>query len=111
MSAPFEVNVEMIEDIQPHPNADRVEFAIIKGWTCIVPKGEYIAGDIVIFIPPESVLPPKFIEKFDIRYLKNKHGRVGVVKLRGYYSEGIIVPNDDGKKLGEGKKCIFLISS
>lgn len=94
------VEIVKIDEIHDHPNADKMEIAIIKGWTCCVPINKYKAGDHVIFVPPECMLPLGFIERHGITYLKNKSGRVGVVKLRQVYSEGIVCDNLDNLNLG-----------
>lgn len=94
------VKVRRVRGVEEHPNGDRIEIARVAGWDCIVPIDRYKSGDIVIFIPPDSVLPPDFIERFDIGYLKSKTGRVGVIKLRGVHSYGIIVDNLDGFRRG-----------
>lgn len=87
------VEVCEIRDIQPHPNADRLDIATVKGWNCIVGKNSYMAGDWCVFFPPDSVLPDYLIEKYELEFLK-KGGRVGTLKLRGYISQGLVLPVD-----------------
>lgn len=87
------VEVCEIKDIQPHPNADRLDIATVKGWNCIVGRGSYIAGDWCVFFPPDSVLPDYLIESYELEFLK-KGGRVGTLKLRGYISQGLVLPTD-----------------
>jgi len=94
------VDVTTIKSIEEHPNANRLDIATVKGWRSIVPKGEFAKGELVIYVPPDSVLPSDFIKRFDVGYLKNKHGRVGTVKLRGEYSEGIVLKNMDNLPRG-----------
>lgn len=87
------VEVCEIKDIQPHPNADRLEIATVKGWNCIVQKGAYWVGEYCVFFPPDSVLPQDLIERYDLEFLK-KGGRVGTLKLRGFISHGLVLPVD-----------------
>lgn len=87
------VEVCEIKDIQPHPNADRLDIATVKGWNCIIQKGSYEIGDWVVFFPPDCVLPDYLIEKYELEFLK-KGGRVGTLKLRGYISQGLVLPVD-----------------
>ena len=94
------VEVVKISDVLPHPNADRLDLVTVKGWQCIVGRDEYKKGDEVVFIPPDSILPGPMIEHYKVNYLKNNLGRVGTVKLRGEYSEGLILPNDGKYRLG-----------
>lgn len=99
------VEVCKIENIEKHPNADRLSIATIKGWNCIVGLNNHKIGDLVIFCPPDSIIPDDLIEKYNLEYLKN-NGRVRTVKLRGYISQGLILdmnclPNPDGDWIGQ----------
>lgn len=95
------VEVCKVKEIKEHPNADRLEIVVVKGWECIVGKGDHEPGDLVIFVPPDSILPEELIERFNIGYLKNKTGRIGQIRLRGYMSYGLVLPNEDD--FSEGK--------
>ena len=59
----FKVEVVRIKEILEHPNADKLELATIKGWQCVIPKGIYKAGYVVIYIPIDSILPQEIEEK------------------------------------------------
>lgn len=94
-----QVLIKEVESIYPHPNADRMEFVKVGGWACLVPKDQFQVGEQVIYVQPDSVLPDEFQKRFQITYLR-KGGRVGVVKLRGEFSEGLVLKNLDNKPLG-----------
>lgn len=86
------VEIVRIKQIDVHPNADKLELAQIKGWQCVVPKGEYKAGDLVLYIPIDSILPPHiegalFPEGSKIKLDKS---RVRTIKIRGAYSQGMV---------------------
>ena len=51
--------VVAIDDIKPHPNADRLDIAVIGGWQCVVPKGQYSAGDNIVYFTPNDTLLPR----------------------------------------------------
>jgi len=87
------VEVCEIKNVFHHPNADRLDIAEVKGWHCIVGRNQYVVGDWVVFFPPDSVLPEYLVEKYDLEFLK-KGGRVGTLKLRGYISQGLVLPVD-----------------
>lgn len=87
------VEVCSIDNIIPIEKADNIEVAQIKGWFCIVQKNQYKVGDAVVFIPPDSMLPDNLVEKYNLTYLKNG-SRVRVLKLRGFVSQGLILPTD-----------------
>ena len=58
------VEVCKVDNIEKHPNADRLSIATIKGWNCIVGLNQYKPGDLVIFIPPDSIVPEDIIKKY-----------------------------------------------
>ncbi|MDM7481602.1 MAG: hypothetical protein P3W96_006245 [Halomonas sp.] len=47
----FGVFIKKIRAIEPHPNADALEFAVIDGFRSIVKKGQFSAGNLVAYIP------------------------------------------------------------
>jgi len=96
------VEVCKIDKIINHNNADSLEIARVKGWDCIVKKDDYKAGDTIVFIPPDSLLPREQAERLGlINYLAGKQkNRVKTVKLRGKMSYGLIVSNEENWKVG-----------
>jgi hypothetical protein len=42
--------IEQIKEVRPHPNADALELATIKGWQVCIKKNEFKAGDLCIYI-------------------------------------------------------------
>jgi RNA ligase (TIGR02306 family) len=88
--------IEEIAEIIPHPNADALELAKIKGWQVCIKKGEFKKGDMCIYICVDSVLEDKPIYEF----LRNKNFRIKTVKLRGQISQGIAFPMSLFKTLG-----------
>jgi len=83
--------IEEIAEVLPHPNADALELAKIKGWQVCIKK-----GDLCIYICVDSVLEDKPCYEF----LRNKHFRIKTVKLRGQISQGIAFPMSLFKTLG-----------
>ena len=86
--------VSVINDIQSIPDADNIELAVINGWHCVVKKGSHSIGDLVICATTDAMIPLEISEKLGItNYLRNKE-RVRTIKLRGVYSECLIMPID-----------------
>lgn len=90
----FGVSVETIEKTCPIENADRIEIAVLKniGFSSIVQKNKYSSGDKCLYFPIDSLVPEPILEKLGLKGklagpLKN---RVKTIKMRGYYSQGII---------------------
>jgi len=89
----LKVEVVEIDNIEDHPNADRLEIAKIAGWTCVVRKGEFKAGDKVVYIPIDAILSPDVETKLFPAESKVKlsRSRVKTIKLRGAISQGVVV--------------------
>jgi RNA ligase (TIGR02306 family) len=83
-------SIEVIKEIAPHSNADSLEIAKVLGWQIIVRKGEFKAGESVVFIPIDTILPDAewsaFLKKGD------KPIRLNTIRLRGEYSQGLVQP-------------------
>jgi RNA ligase (TIGR02306 family) len=101
-------NVVEIESVQPHPNADRLCLARIKGWQAVIRKREdgspeFAVGERVVFIPPDSTLPREMAERLGVvSYLSERTDVEGQrrlvvrqVRLRGEPSFGLLVRPDD----------------
>ena len=106
----FTVSVKRIRAIEPHPNADAIEFAVVDGYRSIVKKSEFKQGDLVAYIPEASVLPVWLLKTLnfwdfekDVGKLNGKEGnRVKAIKLRGQLSQGICYPVvQDGSGKGQ----------
>jgi RNA ligase (TIGR02306 family) len=96
----FEVKVRKIEAVEPHPKADRLEFARVEGYRSVVKKGEVKAGELVVYLPEAAVLPEFVLRALGLWNSETNLGmcageegnRVKVVVLRGYMSQGIVFP-------------------
>lgn len=90
------VKVCKVDNIIKHPNADKLSIVQVLGWNCIVGLDQYKIGDLVVFVPPDCVLPENLVEQYKLEYLK-KNGRTGTVKLRGVISQGLILDLPEGR--------------
>jgi len=113
------IEVCKVDAVENHPNGDRMAIATIKGWkTCISKNPEtgvasFKAGDLCVFFPPDSVLPPELCHGpndsipgrlNNIKYLhqlpkdedgnRPLGGRVVACRLRGHVSFGVIMAID-----------------
>lgn len=100
------VEVCKILEINPHPNADKLEIARIKGWDVIIKKEIFKVGDLVAFIPPDSIITKPLQEFLGITNYcaelpKNNplnplgHRRVKATRLRGVASYGTVMTMKD----------------
>lgn len=95
----FAVEIVEIDDVKPHPNADRLDLISVKGWSCVAQKGRFVPGDLAVYIPIDSILPESLETKIfgaDSKVRLNNH-RVRTIKLRGAISQGMVLtPQDVG---------------
>jgi len=100
------VKVQAITSIEPHPNADRLEIANIGAWSTCVKKGVFTEGDLVVFIPPDAILPKALHEHLGITQYcgempksseeaKQESRRVRATRLRGVKSFGTLMTLQD----------------
>lgn len=94
--------VVAIDAISPHPNANKLEIATIRGATVVVGIGTFKVGEAVVYFPPDLLIPELQADKLGVKkYLKEAnypgdpiktHCRVAACKLRSYPSYGFIAP-------------------
>lgn len=87
----FVVEAVKIKEILPHPNADKLEIAVVYGFNVVVSKGMYKAGDMSIYVPVDSILPQNVEDIIfgNSKVQLNKH-RVRAIKIRGMVSYGLL---------------------
>ncbi len=85
--------IETVVEVRPHPNADRLELATVLGWQTVIKKGEFAAGEKVVFVPIDTILPKApWSEFLADRKNPEKLIRLRTVKLRGQFSQGLALP-------------------
>lgn len=83
--------VAKINEVKAIPGADNIEQAIIGGWSCIVKKGSHKADELVVVATTDAIIPMDLSEKLGVTSYLRKRGRVRTIKLRGVYSECLII--------------------
>jgi RNA ligase (TIGR02306 family) len=116
------VEVCRVERVEPHPGADRLAIATVKGWKTVIKydpatgRAEFAEGDRCVFFPPDAVLPPELANgpsdsppgrlgcaKYlgglgrDAEGRARPGGRVKAARLRGVPSYGLIMPLDPSR--------------
>jgi len=84
--------VARINEIKPIEGADNIEQAVVGGWNCIIQKGQYKVDDLVAVATTDAVIPQHLSDDMNVTNYLRKGGRVRTVKLRGVYSECLIIP-------------------
>jgi RNA ligase (TIGR02306 family) len=96
----FDVKVREIAAIEVHPNAEKLELAVIEDYRAVVKKGEFKAGDLVVYLPEAAVLPEFVLRTLNLWNKATGMGmcagetgdRIKVLTLRGFMSQGIPYP-------------------
>lgn len=82
--------VVKVDDIQPIQGRDKVECAVIGGWTCMVRKGQFNKNDLGIYFEIDSkVDTSKDVFKFTEKY----NGKIKTQKFS--------IKDEDGNKIGQ----------
>lgn len=100
--------VEVITEIKPHPNADRLELVKVLGYQVVCQIGLHKVGEKVVYIQPDNFLPARSADQTSIswadEYRKYSPSRIRAIKLRGEWSEGLIVPLQVLSSITNGKE-------
>jgi RNA ligase (TIGR02306 family) len=100
--------VVCITKVLPHPNADRLELAHFKtkdgpsAYTCVTAKGQFKVGQVAAYVGVDCVVPLEgdqserwaFLKKREDVGTERKTHRIRAARLRGVYSEGILMECD-----------------
>lgn len=82
--------VTIVDAVTPIPGYDRVELAHVGGWTVVVGKGEFEAGDPAIYFEIDSQLPE--VKPFtNMEFLAKKHYKVKTQKMCKSISQGLLM--------------------
>lgn len=84
--------VARINEIKSIEGADKIELAVVGGWNCIIQKGQYAEGGLVIVATTDAVIPQELSDAMNVTSYLRKGQRVRTVKLKGVYSECLIIP-------------------
>lgn len=94
------ITVEKITDVQPHPNADRLDVVKILGTQCVVGRGAHKVGDKVFYFPPDMLIPEQRARDLGVKkYLKHVRwngekvqSRIAACRIRDEPSYGFVIP-------------------
>jgi RNA ligase (TIGR02306 family) len=110
------VEIVRVTDVEAHPHADRLEIVKVLNTQFVASKGSVTPGDLMIYFPPDMLIPEPVAEKLGVaNYLKHSvfpgdmqksRCRIGAIRLRGIASFGFGLPIDDivESYIGAGRK-------
>ena len=89
-------SIQVITDIQPIPNADRIVCATVLGWKIVIKKDSFQIGDKCVYFEVDSYLPIE--EKYEFlrptsfrkHELLGEGFRIKTQKMRGQISQGLV---------------------
>jgi RNA ligase (TIGR02306 family) len=84
-----DATIELVENVKKHPNADKLSICNILGFQCVTKLDQFKNGDKVVYVRPDTVFP---MADWATEFRKYSIKRVKAVKLRGEWSEGVIIP-------------------
>lgn len=86
--------VVLIDGIEPIPDYDRVEHAIVGGWRVIVQKDQFKVGDPAIYFEIDSRVPS---DKECFAFLEKRNYKIKTLKMCKTISQGLLMhPSDFG---------------
>lgn len=97
----YKVPLTTVVAINPHPNADRLDVVRVYGFDVIARKDQYKVGDVVLYVPVDSVLDQHLeyhIFPADGK-IKLHKSRVKQIRIRGLASQGMLIDPQDIKKV------------
>lgn len=82
-----------VDDIRPIPGKDRVECAVIGGWTCMVSKGVFKPGDLGVYFEIDSHVDTT---KPEFAFVEKYHGNIKTQRFKNpdgsyFYSQGLLM--------------------
>lgn len=99
MSSEHDVRVVRVGAVAKHENADALEITEVDGRPVIFRSGDYLPGDLAVYVPVDSVVPTS-----DPRFAflgKGGPERIRAKRLRGVFSMGLLVAISPGMSEGD----------
>lgn len=96
----FKVEVVKVGTVKKHPNADSLSIVQVGGYPVVIRTSDFAQGDLAAYVPEDSVVKTN---RPEFSHMKGKNGtaRIKAVRLRGVYSEGLLVPAPKGSSEGQ----------
>ena len=101
--------VVKVDEIRPIEGKDRVECAVVGGWTLMIPKGQFKPGDLGVYFEIDSKCPAK--EPF--LFLEKRNYKIKTQKFKAgdghFFSQGLLMAfSDFGWEVDKYKEGDFL---
>jgi RNA ligase (TIGR02306 family) len=97
----WSVEVVAAKNVQNHPNADKLDILNVGDYVCITSRDRIKEGDLVAYIPEQSLLPDELVEEMGLKGMLASGNRVKPKRLRGIFSQGLVYPARPDWTLGQ----------
>lgn len=97
--------VEQVRAVTPIPDADAIESVTVRNWTVVVKRGQFAAGDRVVYFEIDTALPlsderfaflaPRGRATITVNGVERDVHVLKTARLRGVYSQGLVIPADE----------------
>lgn len=101
MSKDSLVTVVRIGPVTKHPNADLLSQTVVDGTPTLFKTGDFSEGDLAVFVPVDMLVPVSQPEFSWCRGRADVTHRIKAIRLRGVYSEGLLVRPRSGMTEGQ----------
>lgn len=88
-ASPRLASIQRIQSLHPIPGADRILLARVLGFTTVVKKDEFQAGDLCVWHEPDTIVEatnPAY------QFLEKQHFRLKIARFKGQASQGLALP-------------------
>jgi RNA ligase (TIGR02306 family) len=99
-----EALVVKVGPILPHPDPETIRLGLTKVWdyTVVVAKDQWQEGQLAVYIEPDTLVP---LDRPEFSFLSKGDGRtqerIKARRLRGTWSEGLLIPAPEGMVEGQ----------
>lgn len=88
--------ITKVDAVRPIAGKDRVECAVVNGWTCMVRKGAFQPGSLGIYFEIDSKLDTS---KPEFAFTEKYHGKIKTQKFKTpeghFFSQGLLMAPED----------------
>lgn len=94
--ADFSVEITHIRALEPIPEADFIELAVVGEYRCVVKKGQFVSNQKAAYIPEGSLVPATLLEEMGLtgRLAGKNKNRVKASRFKGCLSQGLVYRAD-----------------
>lgn len=100
MNSTHKCEVFKIDNIQKHPNADKLSIVNFYNYQCIIRTEDFKEGDLAVYIPPDNCVDISH-PSFEFLKVLGKSPRIKAQKLRGVVSQGLVMKAPAGYNEGD----------